>query len=210
MNIHKMVKVWITSIGIIVILSIILDAYFCVNKFTAIGQYIILTLTLIALIIYAWDNHRIANATEQKWEEELKPKLLYDMGMNPSDPSDVRFRLINPTDFLIEAKINCNLKIYGELISFPSAYDGSETWGIFPHQISEGHFSLDTVLAKKGKTRSEMTQNANDKNQTEQLTMDLEISFENENGRKRKYPARRHYFLFKQGKWVPELTKNTV
>jgi hypothetical protein len=211
MDIPKKIAIPIGLIVLIALVSILLDFHFCSNRFTAGGQFIVLSMTLIVLIVYAWDTHRIANTTEKKWEEDLKPKLLYEMVMNPKDPSDCRFRLINTTDYLIEAKVNCNMKVYGEPVSFSGAYDGSETWLIFPHQISEGHFSIDTVLSKKGKTRSEMILSATPENQSEQLTMDLEISFKSETGREREYPLRRHYFLVKQGVWVPELiAKNSV
>lgn len=210
MTMPIIIKFALFIIVAIVILSISLDSYLCSDTFTNAGQFIVFAFTLIVLIIYAYDTHRIANATEQKWEEELKPKLSYEMFMNTMDEDDVIFRLTNSTDYFIEVIVNCNLKVYGEDVSYPGAYDGSEKWRVFPHQISQGHFSIESVLSKKGKSRQEMAAESTTENETVQMTMDLEIQFENETGRKREYPPRRHYFVFSKGVWVPELTTKNI
>ena len=200
----------IVLIIVISIASLVLDYYYCSNKFTAAGQLIILALTLLVLIIYAWDTRRIANATEQKWEEELKPKLLYEIIMDQNAEGHVLFRLVNTTDYLIEAKVNCNFKVYGQPVALSDAYDGTEVWVIFPHQISQGHFYIDAILTKKGKTYAQMIQEKTAINEREQFTMDLEISFESETGRKRSYPPRRHSFYFDKGGWIPEITRKDI
>ena len=199
----------IALIGIITAGSVLLNFYCSYYPYLQAGQMIILAITLVVIIIYAWDTRRIANATELKWEEELKPKLMYEMTVDQSEQQSklVYFRLINPTDYIIDATVNCNFKIYGEPISYPGAYDGSETWTVFPHQISQGYFSIDALLSQKGKSREQMIQEQNTSNASEQLTMHLAISFESETGRTRSYPARKHYFAFDKWTWVPELTK---
>jgi len=173
------------------------------------GGLVILAITLVVIARYAWDTHRIANATEQKWEEELKPRLYYEMYVDPSEKQSdrVAFRLINPTDYIIDASVNCNFKIYGETMRYAGAYDGTETWVVYPHQISQGLFKVDELLAKKGKSREQMIKEKNQSNSMEQLTMDLEITFKSETGRTGKYPSRHHYFDFERWIWVPFLTK---
>lgn len=193
----------------ITVLSVFLN-YLCSSyPFLDIGQLIILAITLVFIIAYVWDTHRIANATEEKWEQELKPKLQYGIILDPNDPqrNRVLFRLINTTDYMIEAKVNCNFKIYGEPVAFPGAYGGTETWDIFPHQMSQGHFSINAVLDKKGKNRDQMIEERSGTNANQQLTMDLEITFKNEVGRSGAYPSRRHNFDFERLVWIPELTR---
>jgi hypothetical protein len=210
MKIPRKLIVLIIFIIIICIAGLALDYLYCSSRFSAASQLIILASTLLVLIIYAWNTRRIADATEQKWEEELRPKLSYEMIMGQNDKNKVVFRLLNPTDYLIEAKINCNFKIYGQPVTFTGAYDGSELWVVFPHQISQGHFEINTILSKKGKTLQQMIQERTNVNEHEQMTMDLEISFESETGRKRKYPPRRHYFSFDKSLWVPEITRKDI
>jgi len=48
---------------------------------------------------------------------------------------------------------------------------------------------------------------ATEGNRYEQLTMDLEIEFRGELGDERKLPSRKHFFDFREWRWVPHLTK---
>lgn len=173
------------------------------------GTLIILAITLIVIIIYGWDTHRIANATEKKWEEELKPKLMYQITkVSVENQSDrIHFQLINPTNDIIEARINCNFKIYGEPVGLSGAYDGTEKWIVFPYQMSQGSFAIDQLLASKGKNQDQLINERNDDNSKQQLTMDLKVELESETGRKRSYPQRHHYFDFLRLQWIPTLTK---
>lgn len=172
------------------------------------GTLIVLAITLAAIIKYALDTNRIANATEQKWEQEMKPKLLYEIVVDSQEKADkFAFRLMNPTDYMIDANVNCNFRIYGEPVKYDPAYDGTSTWGLFPHQISQGTITLSGVLAKKGKNPQQMTEERNASNASEQLTMDLEIDFKNEVGRNGRIPSRRHHFDFERWIWIPQLTR---
>jgi len=197
----------IIFILLITCVSLVLDYNCASTKFTASAQFLVLVLTLLVLIIYAWDTRRIANATEQKWEEEIKPKLMYEMVMDTNTVGHVLFRLINSTDYFIEAKVNCNFKIYGQPVKLSNDYDGTDVWVVYPHQISQGHFLIESILTKIGKNYNQMIREKTDDNTNEQLTSDLEIQFTSENGRKRIYPERRHYYRFDIGNWIPEITK---
>jgi len=209
-------KISIPLILFVTLISIILAYFFHDDQILTVGQLIILAYTLISIIKYTSDTHkytsdthRIANVTEQKWESELMPKLMYEIWINkPENQSDtVNFQLINPTDYLIDVVVNCNFKINGESVIYAGAYDGTETWTLFPHQISRGYFSIDLLLNQKNMTRSKMIEERNDSNESEQLTMDLEFSFKNEMGRERTYPKRRHHFSFDRWTWIPVITR---
>jgi hypothetical protein len=193
----------------ILIVSVILGFYHTSSWYLEVGQLIILSITLAIIIYYAWQTHRIANATEMQWEEEMKPKLMYEIAVDQSKKQSdiVKFSLINPTDYIIETNVNCNFKIYGEAVQYDGAYDGTKAWVVFPHQGNVGWFSIDLLLSKKGKNRGDMIKERNESNQNEQLTMDLEIRFTSETGRSREYPPRRHYFAFDKWIWVPVITK---
>ena len=204
-------KLWLSILLIlgVTVLTIVLSLFCTSYPFLDIGQILIFAITLVFVVIYAWDTHRIANATEEKWEQELQPKIQYEMKVNPNEEQSRRtlFGLINTTDYLIEARVNCNFRIYGESVTLPGAYNGTEDWVLFPHQISAGHFSIDAVLDRRDKTREEMIRERTESNTKEQLTMDLEISFRSETGRERNYPPRRHHFDFERWVWIPEITR---
>lgn len=173
-----------------------------------VGALLILAITLVVLIVYAWDTRRIANATEQKWEEERRPKLHYEMVLARQDVGDekVMFRLINPSDYFVKARVNLNFMIYGDPVAYHPAYDGTETWLVYPRQMSQGWYSIGTLLGMKGKTSEQMLQERTASNKTQQLTCDLQIDFTSETAYSRQYPRRHHYFDFERWAWIPDLT----
>ena len=171
-----------------------------------VGALLTLAITLVVLIVYAWDTRRIANATEQKWEEERKPKVQYEMIMAPKERENVIFRLSNLSDYFVQARVNLNCKVYGDPVAYHPAYDGTEVWSLYPRQAFQGWYSIQTLLDQKGKTIDQMQKEGQGSNTTQQLTCDLEIDFTSETGYSRKYPPRRHYFDFERLRWIPELT----
>ena len=202
--------VWIT-IGLILLIALATTGYSLWRDSTQslqAGALVILAITLAVLIVYAWDTRRIANATEQKWEEERRPKLLYEMPLARQDARDekVMFRLINPSNYFVKARVNLNFKIYGDPVEYHPIYDGKEIWLVYPGQMSQGWYSIGTLLGKKGKTSEQMLQERTESNKTQQLTCDLQIDFTSETGYSRQYPPRHHYFDFERWAWIPDLT----
>lgn len=205
-------KLWFLIVSIITIAIASIVAGYSSNQITWAlpgGTLLILALTLVVIIIYGWDTHRIANATEKKWTEELKPKLMYQISTVSVEEQGERFliQLTNPTNDIIGARINCNFKIYGEAVKLNGAYDGTEKWIIFPYQTSQGGFSINQLLALKRNNQFQMINERSNENAEQQLTMDLQIDLESETGRKRSYPKRHHYFDFERLQWIPTLTK---
>ena len=129
---------WIT-IGVVLLIALASAGHSIwrdPNQSLGAGTLLILAITLVVLIVYAWDTHRIANATEQKWEEERRPKLLYEMVLARQGVREGKtlFRLINPSDYFVEARVNLNFKINGEPVRYHPAYDGTEIWLVYPRQ----------------------------------------------------------------------------
>ena len=173
------------------------------------GSLVVLAVTASLLLIYAMDTHRIANATEKKWEAEITPKLTRDLMMVDVKSHDPRtaFALTNHTTYFIEATVNCNFKVYGEKLDWPSAFDGSEIWECLPLRTARMIFSIEEILSRKGQTIAQIVSNRDDTNKMTQLTMEEEITFENELGRSGKIPPRRWYFDFERWLWIPFLTR---
>lgn len=176
----------------------------------SLGSFIVLALTLIALIFYAFDTNTIARITKLKWEQEsvLSATYTIEMYTGTVNSDKVLFRLTNPSKTFIKAKVNCNFKINGKSVNFSKPYSGEEIWILFPHQVSQGWFRISDILKLDNKTIENMKTEYQDNNRSTQLTMDLEIEFRDEFGQKRSLPKRRHFFEFKNWLWIPELTTN--
>ena len=202
--------VWIT-IGLILLIALATAGYSLWRDSTQslhAGALVILAITLVVLIVYAWDTRRIANATEQKWEEERKPKIMYEMVLAQQNVRDekVMFRLINPSNYFVKARVNLNFEVYGDPVGYHPVYDGKEIWLVYPGQMCQGWYSIGTLLGMKGKTSEQMLQERTESNKTQQLTCDLQIDFTSETGYSREYPSRHHYFDFDRWAWIPDLT----
>jgi hypothetical protein len=186
------------------------SAYIFDDNILSIATFVVLTLTLIALIIYAYDTNLIASMARARWERENILQSYYSMAIVPKDDNDrgrTLFLIGNPSTMMLRAKVWCHLQLYGESVEIGDDYSGQNTWHIFPQQISQGWFEIADILAKKGKTIEAMINETTEANYGKQLTMDLEIEFRNELEIRRRLPVRRHYFDFKDWQWIPHLSK---
>ena len=203
------------SIVIAVIILVITAIVVCIALFVkdstivGIGTFVVLSLTLIVLIRYAYDTNSIAKATQERWMRESVISTTYSTELlgGKGDRGRTLFRIINPSTLIVRAKVNCNFKIYGEPVSAGPAYDGSETWLLFPQQMSQGWFEIESILQKKGKSVAQMTTEHVPENTKDQLTMMLSLKFCDELGVSRELPQRLHYFDFDLWVWIPELTE---
>jgi len=188
------------------------------------GTFIVLTLTLLALLRYAFDTYTMASVSKMRWDEESILGAYYEMtmaqwtGKYDAPPNIIEldgfqvservlFTLLNDSKAFLRVRVWCNFKINGEPVDFRDEYCGREIWNVYPMQRSTGWFLLSQVLALKGKTIANMIEERTDENRKQQLTMDLRLEYgAPELGRSRELPARRHFFDFKQWNWIPELT----
>jgi len=175
-----------------------------------IGIFVVLTLTLIALIFYAYDTNLLASIGKSRWERESVLNATYEMvGINDKGGAGrTLFRITNPSTLIIRAKVWCDFKIYGSTVEADDAFNGNDTWLVFPQQTSQLFFEIVTLLNKKGKTPQEMIQEYTSANRTTQLTLDLTIEFRDELRHKRRLPTRKHFFAFNEWRWVPFLIKS--
>ncbi|MGA3208498.1 MAG: hypothetical protein ABSE05_11830 [Syntrophales bacterium] len=186
------------------------SAYVFDESILNIATFVVLTLTLIALIIYAYDTNWIASMARARWEREHILESYYSMTIVPRKDNDrgrTLFLLGNPSTLMLRAKVWCSLQLYGQSVEISDDYNGQNTWYIFPQQVSQGCFEIADILAKKGKTIEAMIDQMTDADYGEQLTMDLKIEFRNELDIRRRLPLRRNYFDFKDWQWIPHLSK---
>jgi len=201
---------------IIVLLIIATCAAFVVYKSVSapernildIGTFVVITLTLLALIVYAYDTHSMARIDREHWKRASVLNTTYTMeGIGDvGGQGRTLFRIHNPSTLLVRAKVRCNFQVYGQSVEYHPDFNGTATWYVFPQQTSQGWFEIEPLLGRKGQTPAQMQSQRTASNRTEQLTMDLELEFRDELGNSRKLPARRHFFDFKEWQWIPLLT----
>lgn len=174
-----------------------------------IGNFVLLALTLIVLVWYAYDTNSIARVTRERWMREGVLSTTYGMELigDKGQPGRTLFRIHNPSTLIVRARVTCNFRLYGDPIKADPIYDGKDTWLVFPQQVSQGWFEVDSLLQKKGKGVAAMIAECTPANRKDQFTMVLELEFWDELGARRKLPARSHYFDFERWAWIPQLTE---
>ena len=207
-----MKKIIVISFVLIIITCAVIIVFKTINKpnydLLEIGTFIILTLTLVALIFYAYDTNALAVISQKKWEKESVLFATYSMeGIGDKGKKGrILFRITNPSTLMLRAKVWCNFQVYGSPVEYSEDFNGKNTWYIFPGQMSQGWYEIESLLNKKGKTVEQMINEYSDENRNQQLTMDLKLEFRDELDNRRMLPSRRHYFAFNDWRWIPELT----
>jgi hypothetical protein len=172
------------------------------------ATFVTLTLTLIALVIYAWDTHSIAQVAREQWKRQGVYDTAYEMSIadKRGESGVTTFRIHNSSKLVVRAKVRCNFQVYGDRVDYHPSYNGGETWYVFPQQISQGWFAIELLLQKKNKTVKQIMAERTEENKEIQLTMDLELEFRDELEQRRILPSRHHYFDFDRWIWIPQLT----
>lgn len=172
-----------------------------------IGTFVVLSLTLVALIWYAFDTHSIADVTRQRWMREGVLSANYGIVLSgeKGDVGHTLFQIANPSNLVVRVLVNCNFRVYGQRVKAGSLYDGEEKWIVFPQQHSQGWFRVEDLLLQRGKKVEDLCRECTEDNRKKQLTMLLELEFWDEVGNNRKLPSRHHYFDFPRWSWIPNL-----
>ena len=173
------------------------------------GNFLVIVLTLIVLVFYAYDTNSIARVTRDRWMREGVLSAIYSMDLveKKGQAGKTLFRIHNPSPLIVRASVVCNFRVYGDPVTAGPAFDGEENWIVFPQQMSQQPFIIDSLLQQKGKNVSGMIAECTPTNCLNQLTMLLELEFWDELGARRKLPGRRHYFDFDRWVWIPYITE---
>lgn len=193
------------------VIVLLVAAYFAVRAYNAntdilsIGNFLVLTLTLIILAVYAYDTNRIARITEERWTQEgAVYKATYSLNLLENTGRTI-IKLHNPSTLVIFGNVTLAPRVYGEPVKTGDLYDGRRNWVVHPAQFAQGWIELSDLLGQKGKTTNAMKAECNDENRKQQLTLDLAIWFRDETGITRALPGRHYYFDFKRWTWIPQL-----
>ena len=172
------------------------------------GSLFVLTMTLVVLVVYAYDTNSIARVTRDRWTRESVLATAYNLAMpeaSVGDSGHTTFQLHNRSPLVVRATVNFNFKVYGQPVTAGALYDGRDNWILFPQQLSQGWFEVESLLRQQGKTVAAMRAEVNEENRKRQLTMVLEMTFWDEFGVTRTLPPRPHYFDFTRWAWIPRL-----
>lgn len=207
---------WVTivfAVAVFAIVAFVTWRALCVERsdVLAIGSFVVLALTLIVLVWYAYDTNTIARVTQERWMREGVLSTTYSIELvgEKGQAGRTLFRIHNPSTLIVRARVACNLLVYGQPVSAGNLYDGKDIWLLFPQQTSQGWFEIESLLQKKGKSVATMIGECNPENRKEQLTMTLELEFWDELGARRKLPPRHHYFDFDSWLWIPQLAESS-
>ena len=178
------------------------------TKGTDILSFLIIAITLAALVYYARDTHRIADLQEKKWMLEIQPRAGYQMEQDSANPSKTIFWLMNYSDFILEVRVWCNFLVYNmPTKSTDLSFEGERVWDVYPNQGTFSYFEIEPIIQTKGYSMEKMLEERTENNRQIQLTMDLKIEFTSDTKQTRTYPERHHFFDFESKRWVPHVTK---
>lgn len=205
----KKVLIFCVLLFLFAIFTVVWSAYILNKNILEMSTFIVITLTLIALVIYAYDTNSMANILRSRWKQEGVLNVTYSMKIidkNENENGRTLFGFTNPTSLVVKAKVWCNFQIYSDPVEYNDDFNGINTWYVFPQQYSQGWFEIGRLLEQKGKSIDNMIAEASPNNRDTQLTIDLKIEFRDERGESRELPSRKHYFAFKDWCWIPILT----
>ncbi len=165
-------------------------------EYVSIGTLIILALTLIILLQYAYDTNRLANITQ---DFNLTPKVMHKLTSTLLSPNeyDIGFDLLNQSSFYVNAFVNVELKCYNDCITIPNdVYYGKRPWILPPNAFVHGHFRLnDNLLKSSNRTITELKQKGEDINA---LSMKVSIICTTAHSIDLNIPEIKYHFVFRR------------
>ncbi|MCJ7458448.1 MAG: hypothetical protein MUP17_05605 [candidate division Zixibacteria bacterium] len=176
---------------VIVLLFMIISLSACWLKG---GTFVILSLTLLAVIWYTYFTYQLAVKKEQ-------PVVVAGIHYIP-EAKDVRIGVENPTNRYAGTRVWVQTQVYGQNTDLGPDYSGQTIWHLTPQFSIEGHFPLEKPLLQIGKNFNTMVNEANDENANRQLRLSLKVEWKDEEGNIGKYPEHFWYFDFRGNGFV--------
>jgi hypothetical protein len=191
----------------------------------------ILALTALIILWYTYETaeirkseYTIATINKENQMRFKSPSVFCTIYTNPTDSLDTRIKLSNLSNYPVAVKLNCNIKINGEVTDFSPAYSGKNYWNLQFNEVKEGHFSwlhlfrskgiisqqeLDEIIKKTPTYKPGAAENLLNKlynSSPSKLSMDLEIFCLNEFNLTTYYPPMHYDYDFRRRVWIPILT----
>lgn len=195
----------------------------------------ILAITAIIILWYTRETSEIrrsekiiAEANKEIIKKYYRPIVNFCLFTNTENPFDIRFNLLNQSEYATAVQVKCTFKFKGEKIKdiWPE-YDGKQYWNLQYKEEKEGHFSIFDLYFKSGllskekikelkllipedamrKMNSDLIAEYNLSDPPE-LSMDLELFCSNDLGFSSYYPPIHYDYDHFRRIWVPTLTSD--
>lgn len=158
------------------------------------GTFLILSLTLIGVIWYAYFNFL---QVRKKNNPVLSVEIKYI-----SETNDVRVLVRNLCDQYLETEIILTFNINGTITNIGPEYTGEIKWNLTPYIVIDGHFPLNRPIKNAGFTYDELKELADQVNPTKLYQFSQQAKWKNEDGIKGEYPPHYWYYDFLKDKIV--------
>lgn len=154
-------------------------------------------LSLLILIAYTIYTKKIAKATQEALELEMRPTISCALKsgknyypeqliqQNPELKYDTRCIVANHSKYNAAVFVNLNFKVDGQVKKISDEYDGEKGWPITSFLTINGHFNFKEKI-----------------NNSENITIDLEVIYESDSGKTYKNPIQHWYFDREKEVWV--------
>ena len=93
-----------------------------------VGTLLILGLTLIAVIYYVFSTHEILEVNKKTYADSKLPVVCLSIKQNEENIYDTRVILTNVSNYNLQAFVNLNLRVNGQLVEHTPDYSGKEPW----------------------------------------------------------------------------------
>lgn len=154
----------------------------------------------IALLVYVWDTHRIAEVTEAQLLESQRPKVGIELVVRPSDLDFIiNTDVTNMSNAFCQVWTKFDMQVYGKPVSHGSRYDGTEPWLLVPNSKTQGWFSISEILQKAGKNLSDVLADAQTPAQ-EKFSITVQLRAKGTPGGEIEYPPLSWYVRLDQAK----------
>jgi len=180
------------------------------------ASLLILTLTLIAIILYVDFTSQLASSEQERLQYEtsamVSPEFTVTSRAMPGEEPQFRMlvRFHNRSPHSVYGRVNFRFTISGNEVDYGPDYDGSTIWMLYPGEEVQGWIDFDALLAKGGETIVSMRDSYMPETRTEQLSLILEMNWRTDVGQWVNYPARRYYFVFDEFTWIPVLAGYSI
>lgn len=182
----KFSKVWVPILFTLISLLIVSFITYC-KAFDA-GNFIILSLTLLAIIWYTFYTYQLLRKRDQI---AISCNLVYI-----PEHEDIRVVLTNLSKEVLKVKVTLDVYINGTSFKLHPLYSGEELWILTPLNTIDGHFHLSDPLKGVDLTLYEIKEMSYIENNQKLYKISLTTEWFDNYGNSDKYPKLNWYLDF--------------
>lgn len=166
----------------------------------ATGTFVILGVTLIVIMIYAYDTNRLANLQQNIY---LTPNVIHQIDLIEVNEKNINvgLDLINFSNFYVSALTFVQLKCFEQELFIPNEiYYGKSAWNLPPNLKVHGHFTVNDDFLKPANINVDELRKAAD--DPKALSLNIKINCKSIHGIELSIPETKYFYSFKRKTWV--------